>query len=307
MYDFAKGLGLKKAEAWIHVVKAREFCGEEPCNSDSSTFDGEIDDSRFILETLSASNLNESAAVSMAIDLPARQVDGSDETQAALDSPTNSRAASKSAGTKSSSKKRKAKAGGTDSDCEANSALARRRMRKASRSYEGTLELSELSDKVVAQQAGDWLDKGKVAREGLKSESRRQKRLEVIKDDNVEPGGDKDYLNECANSHEHGTKEGSRRSEKKGRYPSLNIPLKPKPYIGQHDDQLIAEETIRPRKGRKRRKHRIDELPADAILSSGDGNMKNSTHRHPRSRDTTFGETRAKLSMDFTRPMIQLA
>lgn len=396
VYDYVRGSGLKKSEAKRHVVKAREFCGEEQSGSDSSSFEGEIDDSTWILE--SCWTLDESAAEAMAIDLPTCQVYDSDETRAALGSPINSHAASMSAGTKPLSKKRKAKAGyksvdeilkpikkldtptnggedaasmsagtdhplerrkaradpvdsdyvaaeqasfklstapfditdggedaasmsagtnptskkrkakadGTDSDCESDSALARQRMRKASRSYEGVLELSELSDKVVAQQAGDRLDRGKVARGGSKSESKRQKRLEIINDDEIKPGSDKKYPNEYANSHEPGTKDGGRRSEKKGRCPPPNTPSKPKAFIGQHDDQVIAEETVRPRKGRKRRRHRIDEMPADAILSSGDGNKENSTH-HPRSRDTTSGETRAKLSVDFTHPMIQLA
>lgn len=291
VYDFARGLGLKRAEARRYVVKAREFCGEEQDDSDNTTFEGEINDSRFILETLSASKLKESAAVSMAIDLPTRQVDGSDKTKAALDIPTNSGedAASKSAGTDPASRKRKAKAGDVDSDDES----ARR--------------LLELSNNIPAQQAGNRMDEGQVAQKALKRERKRQKRVEIIKDDRIEPGSDKEYLNGGTNSQETGTREGVRKSEKKGRYPSLNNPLKPKALIGQRDDQLIAGETLRPRKGRKRRKRRIDEMPADAILFSGDGNTKSSTHRNSRSRDTTSDETRAKLLLDLTHPMIQLA
>ena len=306
VYDYARGSGLKKSEARRHVVKAREFCGEEQSGSDSSSFECEIDDSTWILE--SRWTLDESAAEAVAINLPTRQVDGSNKTRAALNEPTRSGEDANSirAGTNPTSKKRKAKVRGMDSDCESDSPLARQRVRNPSRSYEGALELSELSDKVVAQQAGDKLHKGKVARADSKSESKRQKRLEIIKDDAIKPGSDKKYLNEYANSHEPETKEGSRRSEKKGRCPPPNTPSKPKANIGQHDDQVTAEETVRPRKGRKRRRHRIDEMPADAILSSGDGSKKNSTH-HPRSRDATSDETCAKLSVDFTHPMIQLA
>ena len=200
VYDFARGLGLRKSEARRHVVKAREFCGEEQYDSDSSSFEGEIDDSRLILETLSSlddSAAVSTAAVSMAIDLPIRQVDSSDKTPVAPDVPTNvgEDAASMSAGTNAPSKKRKAKAGGVDSD------------------YESARKPLELSDKTAAQQAGDRIDEGKVARRALRRERKRQKRLEIIKDDRIEPEGDTEYLKESAKSQEPGTK-GGRKSEK---------------------------------------------------------------------------------------------
>ena len=210
VYDFARGLGLKKSEARRHVVKAREFCGEEQYDSDSSSFEGEIDDSRLILETLS--NLDKSAAVPMAIDLPTRQVDSSDQTRPAPDVAANvgEDAASMSAKTKPPSKKRKAKAGGVDSGHE--------RIRK----------LLELSDKSEAQQAGDRIDEGKVAVRDLKRERKRHKRSKIIKDDRIEPEGDTEHLNESAKSQEPRTIQGGRKSEKNinYRYPSAKELMK---------------------------------------------------------------------------------
>ena len=55
-YDFGRGLGLKKSEAMRHVIKAREFCGEEDYSSDVSALRDEIDDSAFILDRLSTPN-----------------------------------------------------------------------------------------------------------------------------------------------------------------------------------------------------------------------------------------------------------
>ena len=175
VYDFARGLGLKKSEARRHVVKAREFCGEQQSDSDSSSFEDEIDDSRFILETLSS--MDDSAAEALAIDLPPRQADSIDKTPAAPDVPANlgEDAASMSAGTKPPSKKRRAKAGGVDSDHEA----ARKQLK--------------LSNKTAAQQAGDRMDEGKAARRALKRERKRQKRVEITKDDRIEPDHAVDY------------------------------------------------------------------------------------------------------------------
>ncbi|KAK0516357.1 hypothetical protein JMJ35_000960 [Cladonia borealis] len=171
VYDFARGLGLKRTEARRHVIKAREFCGEEQSDSDSSSFEGEIDDSRWMFET--SSNLDESAAEAMPIDLPTRQVDSSDKTRTASDIPTKvgKDAVSMSAGTKPPSKKRKAKAGGMDSDYQSASPL----------------ELLELYNRVTALQAGDKPDEGKGARRDSKKKRKRQKRLEISKDDKTEP------------------------------------------------------------------------------------------------------------------------
>ena len=169
VYDFARGLGLKKSEARRHVVKAREFCGEQQSDSDSSSFEDEIDDSRFIMETLSS--MDDSAAEALAIDLPPRQADSIDKTPAAPDVPANlgEDAASMSAGTKPPSKKRKAKAGGVDSD------------------HKSARKQLKLFNTTAAEQAGDKMDEGKAARRALKRERKRQKRGEVIEDDRIEP------------------------------------------------------------------------------------------------------------------------
>ena len=267
VYDFARGLGLKKSEARRHVVKAREFCGEEQYDSDSSSFEGEIDDSRWILETLST--LDKSAAVSMAIDLPIRQVDSSDKTPAAPDVPTNvgEDAASMSAATNQPSKKRKAKAGGVDSD------------------YESAHKPLELSDKIAAQQAGDRIDEGKVARRALKRERKRQKRLEIIGDERIEPEGDTEYLKESAKSQEPGTK-GGRKSEKDIRYQYPSV--------------------------KKLMKAWRDEMPE---LASGEGNAKSGPRRNPYSREDIPDENPSPRSVqqgsdqlhDFCHPMIQSA
>ena len=331
MYDFARGLGLKKAEARRHVVKARDVCGEERYNSDSSTFQGEINDSRSIMETLSASKLDDTAQ-------PSRQVDGSDKIQAALEFPTNARedAASKSVRTNQHSKKRKAKAGGvhddydpaqeplklfgvpvdvTDVGEDAASVSARTekpsKKRKAKgdgmeKDYKSALTLLK-APKITAQWLADGINEGKVARRNSKKERKGQKRLKFIKHNESEPRGDKEYLSESADSQEPATKEGGREREKKGEYPSLNNASESKAFIEQHDDQVVAEETLKPRKGRKRKRHRTNEMPADAILSSGDGNKKNSIHQHSGSRETTSDDTGPKQLQDLTHPMIQVA
>ena len=269
VYDFARGLGLKKAEATRHVVKAREFCGEVKYDNDSSTFEGETDDSRIILETLSASNSHESAAVSMAIALPTRQVDGSNKTQAAYDIPTKSGedAAAKSAGTNSQSKRKKAKAGGENRDKESACTLleltnvpdyyssvgedaasmsdgmnpaSKKRKAKVSDvdDYESARALWQLSTGFSAQEAGDRIDEGKAARRDSKKKSKRQKRLKIVEDDRIESGGD----------------------------------------------------THRPRKGRKRRSNRRDGMTRDVISSSGNEKTRSSTQRNPASRENASDE-----------------
>lgn len=174
VYDFARGLGLKKHEANMHVVKARDFCGEEPYLSDTSSFEGEIDDTR---STSDSSSLDELAAAPMDLDSPTRQVDSNDKAPAAPDvSAMHAEyAAYMSAGTKPPSKKRKAKAGGVGSDHKS----ARKQMK--------------LSNKTAAEQAGDKMDEGKAARRALKRERKRQKRGEVTKDDRIEPDHAPDY------------------------------------------------------------------------------------------------------------------
>ena len=321
VYDFARGLGLKKAEARSHVVKAREFCGEEQYDSDISTFENEIDDSRSILESLSASNLNGSAAVSMANDLPTCQVDRSEKTRAAHDIPSKSRedAASKSTGTNPPSKRRKARVGRKDHDNESagallelskahdfptnvgedaasmsagtNPASKKRKTKAGGVDVKSGLDMALLeASKYTAQWATDWTDVGKVAGRDVDRERKRQKRLKLVKHDKIEPQGDKEYLNEWANPQEPGSQEGARRSEKKGKYPSLNTPLKPKAFTEQRDNQLMAEESQRPRKGRKRRRHRRDEMTTDVISSSGNEKTKSSTQRNPASGENASDE-----------------
>ena len=254
VYDFARGLGLRKSEARRHVIKAREFCGEEQYDSDSSSFEDEIDDSRFILETLST--LDKSAAVPMAIDLPVRQVDSSDMTPAAPDVPTNlgEHAASMSAGTKPPSKKRKAKVGGMDIGSES------------------AMELS----KTAAQQAGSSINEDKVARRASKKGRKKQKRVEIFKDERIEPEGDGEDLNESAKSQEPGIK-GSRKSKKNIEDSAAKELLKP---------------TLKSRKG-----------AADAVQSCRDGGGKSSRPRNPCSRETTPSES---SSANYLSPRIAL-
>jgi hypothetical protein len=56
VYDFSRGLGLKKPEARKYVIKAREFCGEEKYDSDASALEDEIDDSASIIDRLPRTN-----------------------------------------------------------------------------------------------------------------------------------------------------------------------------------------------------------------------------------------------------------
>ena len=205
VYDFARGLGLKKSEARRHVIKAREFCGEEQSDSDSTSFEGEIDDSRWIME--SCEFLDESAAEVMRIDLPPRQVDSSDKIRTESEAPTKvgRDAVPMSARTKPPSKKRKAKAASTDVDSEL--------LRKV-------LELAAEND---AQQAAHRIVEGEVAERDLKRKHKRQKRLEITEDDKIETEGDTEYLKKSAKSQKPGIKEGGRKSEKhmNYRHPSL--------------------------------------------------------------------------------------
>ena len=231
VYDFARGLGLKKYEARRHVVKAREFCGEEKSGSDSTSFEGEIDDSRWIMET--CSSLDESAAEVMVTNLPNRRVDCSDKTRAAPDVPTNTgeAAASMSTGTKPPSKKRKAKAGGMDSDYQSASPL----------------ELLELYNRVTALQAGDKSDEGKGARRDSKKKRKRQKRLEISKNDKTEPEVGTEYLNQSAKSQEP-KKKGGRKSEKTMNYrnPSLKTLPKSEAFVEQSDGETTLSEDKSP-------------------------------------------------------------
>ena len=243
VYDFARGLGLKKSDARRHMIKAREFCGEEQYDSDTSTFEGEIDNSRFILETLSVSNSNESAAVSTAIDLPTRQVESSDETRVAPNVTADS--------------------------AEDVASMSIALLEEAC--------AQEPSKKIAAQ----------------KRERKRQKRLETIKDDRIEPGGNLENPDERANSQvppqEPETKAGRKR-KKKNPYPSLKPLMEQKALIEQQECQPNAEETSRKKKGRKRKRHGNDEMPVNAILSSGDDNRKSSERRKPNSRGTASDE-----------------
>ena len=268
VYDFARGLGLKKSEARRHVIKAREFCGEEQNDSDSSSYEDEIDDSRSILEALSS--LDQSAAVPMAIDLPLRQVDSSDMTPAAPDVPTKvgEDAAFMSAGTKRPSKKRKAKANDMDS------------------AYESAHKLSELANQPAAQQSGSSMNEEKVARRASKKERKRQKRVEIIKDDRIEPEGDTEYLKESAKSQEPGNKR-SRKSKKN---------------MKDSAPKELWKSSLR-----------SDEMAADE--SCGNGNSKSSKPRKTCSRETSSDESSPAdplaralgLLRDFQHPMIQSA
>lgn len=178
VYDFARGLGLRKSEARRHVVKARDFCGEEQSDSDSTSFEDEIDDSSWILEVIS--NLDESTAEAMAIDLPTRQVDSSDKTRPAPDVPSKvgRDAVSMSAGTNPPSKKRKAKAAGMDGD------------------NDSARPLAELAKQNAVQQAGDKVEEGELAGRNLKRKRKREKRLGISKDNRIEPEGDTESTNE---------------------------------------------------------------------------------------------------------------
>lgn len=237
-------------------------------------------------------------AEAMAIHLPTRQVDVSDRTQAALDVPTNSgeEAVPRSAATNPPSKKRKAKAGVVDWDCESARALL------------------ELSNNIPSHQADKWMDEGQVTRRALKKGRKRKKRAETVKGDRTEPESDWEFFEKSGKSQELGTKERGRKSGKKREHLSFNTPHKPKAFIGQRDDHLTAEETLKPRKGRKRRRHRKDETPADVILSSGDGKTKSSTQRNPGGRENSPDEPSSlqpeghKMEQqDFQLPMIQPA
>ena len=338
MYDFARGLGLNKAEARRHVVKARDFCGEEGYNSDSSTFQGEINDSKSIMETLSASKLDDTAAVSIPTARPSRQVDRSDKIQPAPDIPTKSGedAASKSIRVNQPSKKRRAKADvhndygpdeellnplgapvdvtdvGEDAASMSPSTKRPSKKRKAKANgmgidYESALTLLKAPE-ITAQRLADGINERNVARRNSKKERKDQKRLKIIKHDKSEPRCDKEYVSDSADSRVSTTKEGGREGEKKGEYPSLNdLLLKSKACIEQQYNQIESGETRKPRKGRKRQRHRIDDMPVHAILASGYGNKKKCIHRHSDSGDSTSDETGPIQLQDLTHPMIQVA
>ena len=249
------------------MVKAREFCGEERYDSDSSTLEGEIDDSRFILESLSASNLNGSAALRMAKDLPTRQVDRSEKTRAAHDIPTKSAedAASKSARTNPPAKKRKAK--GKDRDKE----LART-----------LLELPNAPDfpSNVGEDAASMsaetnpVSKKRKAKAG--GRDRDDESVRALLQLSMAPDIPTD-VEEDATFMSVGTNKASKKRNAKA-------------FIEQGDNQLMAEETQRPRKGRKRKRHRRDEMLTDVILSSGNEKPKSSTQRNPASRENASDE-----------------
>ncbi|KAK0515360.1 hypothetical protein JMJ35_002739 [Cladonia borealis] len=65
---------------------------------------------------------------------------------------------------------------------------------------------------------------------------------------------------------------------------------KSKTFTKQRESQPMAEGNHVPRKGRKRRRHRRDEMPTDVILSPGDKKTKSSTQRNPASRENASNE-----------------
>ena len=280
VYDFARGLGLKKAEATRHVVKAREFCGEVKDDNDSSTFEGETDDSRFILETLSASNLHVSAAVSVAIDLSTRQVDTSDKTRAAHDIPTKSGedAAAKSAGTNARSKRRKAKAGGKDRDNETTRTLL-----KLSNTPDFPTNVREdAASKSAGTNPASKKRKAKVGDVDDDYESARALRmLSAAPDFSTNVGEDAASMSAWTNpvrkkrKAKAGDVDSNYESARKSMELSVNVPA-------QEAGDRIDKGT---RKGRKRRRHRREEMPVDVIPFSGDAKTKSSTQRNPASRE----------------------
>ena len=80
VYDFGRGLGLKKSEARKYVIKVREFCGEEQCESEVSALRDEIDDSAVILNGLSTTNSPEPVILHATQDPQTRQSKGSSKS-----------------------------------------------------------------------------------------------------------------------------------------------------------------------------------------------------------------------------------
>ena len=53
VYDFVRAQGLSKTQAKVHIIKAREMCGEEEYNSEDSALGDEVDDTKEVLRRLS--------------------------------------------------------------------------------------------------------------------------------------------------------------------------------------------------------------------------------------------------------------
>ena len=116
VYDFGRGLGLKKSEARKHVIKVREFCGEEQCDSEVSALGDEIDDSAVILNGLSATNSPEPVILYATQDPQTRQSKGSSKSHSKSSPGVKRRSdvTSNIVRTSSPSKKRKASYMGED-------------------------------------------------------------------------------------------------------------------------------------------------------------------------------------------------
>ena len=80
VYDFGRGLGLKKSEARKHMIKVREFCGEEEYDSEISALGDEIDDSAVILNGQSTTNSPEPVILHNTQDPQTRQSKGSSKS-----------------------------------------------------------------------------------------------------------------------------------------------------------------------------------------------------------------------------------
>ena len=127
VYDFGRGLGLKKSEARKHVIKVREFWGEEQCDSEVSALGDEIDDSAIILNGLSTANSPEPVILHATQDPQTRQSKGSSKSHSKSSSGVKRRSdvISNIVRTPSPSKKRKASCMGEDEHTAPKSELVR--------------------------------------------------------------------------------------------------------------------------------------------------------------------------------------
>ena len=128
LYDFGRGLGLKKSEARKHVIKVREFCGEEEeYDNEVSALGDEFDDSAVILNGLSTMNSPEPVILRATQDPQTRQSNGSWEShsKSSLGVKRRSDVTSNIFRTPSPSKKRKASCMGEDEHTAPKSELVR--------------------------------------------------------------------------------------------------------------------------------------------------------------------------------------
>ena len=127
VYDFGRGLGLKRPEARKYVTKVREFCGEEQCESEASALRDEIDDSAAILNGLSTTNSPEPVILHATQDPQTRQSKGSlkSHSKSSPGIKRRSDVTSNIVRTPSPSKKRKASCMGEDEHTAPKSELLR--------------------------------------------------------------------------------------------------------------------------------------------------------------------------------------